>query len=981
MNSDKIPRINNAQSNPNGNMSGILNATEMGSVGTDGMKGVIDAAASSLSDGVAYGKLNVPILGNSDSINPSSAANAGLDAGLDAASSAKNAAKNAVSGALGDIAPPGLNLSSLAELTGAPPQTYTLITEQATKKEISDRIVDDINTSANKTDIIGMGLFQKLINGIDREEFKKQLGPMMAKELNNMYENNIEFQESLAKIWTFAFRSRTYPILQAGFKNMSAMQLTTVREPNQQNTVVASSSQTGGASNSHLFNVFVYYKRELLESLINKYENFQHVSIQTVTNDQQKLFSKIIRHYAITPLNDLPKELSKLIVGTQYYVDLNLAESIADDESLFGIFNGILHSFSENTKERTTNSQSNNDNTNEPANDAVDAQNAGQDKFSELVENVSSGGGISSHIHPTVYYHTRLSNLINVSDKLKYSADKHKMSSDPYSDAAIIPVNPETKADPKSSAKISGGARLENASGKFDNPILADIRDGLSGGSIDANAERSNNDIYDDSNLTTRPRYMPASYDWYYIENQVAINIKKYVNELVKESEDELKIAFKTNWKKYSFEYLNDYSPESVMRVHAQEEFNNLLFALCENINDATAEHILHYYAFGDGVDNFIEAFSSEVFIDENDPSIFESIMGYSRISKKLFSSNAFKLIPPTRNFEDVTKPVYNENSINRTDDNSLPSKLVEEEEDLNDDEESSSPEVTPNIGKNSKGGDADEQENSNEDEQDSSATTKPIPSFINFHFDNKQYKNASDILPQSYKWTPAILKTAYEALDEIFKDCLTDVELLSDIFKGYTSTTRAFMTDIVRDFRQNKGQIKKFIQNYIAIKHPHIKILLSECMEETCSLWLTKKPNKSDPKHLAMYTMFLLFFKLSSDDKKKSWIVTEVDTLGNKLPMHTTINKSIEIAIREFSNAYTGGQTGIITELRNISNDSTLQSQYNQFFVNILKVLQDPEPTNTGGKARNHITKIESRPASRKSSNNRTLRNRGVRK
>jgi hypothetical protein len=451
---------------------------------------------------------------------------------------------------------------------------------------------------------------------------------------------------------------------------------------------------------------------------------------------------------------------------------------------------------------------------------------------------------------------------------------------------------------------------------------------------------------YDDNSLKSRPRYMPASYDWYYIEKKVAEDLEKYIVKLFKQSENNVKDAFKNVCKQYNAAYLNDYGETSIMRKYAQEEFNNMILGFCENINDTTAEQILYHYAFGRGFDDFEEALSGDVFAEENHPFTVESVIGYGRIVKKFFNTDVFELKFPRRSFENISvnsqaikdsvvdtfsEPEPETEDLEAEEPTAEGSETEEleaegsETEELEaegseteepetktesltpaaatvDSEEGDSrlaPEnvqagggegnesiaeapvtleainntVTPEATVNTVKQDELEKGMANpETKNKPDKETKAMPDFAKINFNSKKYNDAFTAWPLSYKWEPAMLKVAYNVMDDIFYAALQDTAFLGEIFKIYSNSSVQFMQDIVDDFKHKQSEIEKFIQNYVIIKHSHIKPILTKCIEETIGLWLTKKAEECDPKHLAIYTMFLLYFLLSSPDKKMAW-------------------------------------------------------------------------------------------------------------
>jgi hypothetical protein len=156
----------------------------------------------------------------------------------------------------------------------------------------------------------------------------------------------------------------------------------------------------------------------------------------------------------------------------------------------------------------------------------------------------------------------------------------------------------------------------------------------------------------------------------------------------------------------------------------------------------------------------------------------------------------------------------------------------------------------------------------------------------------------------------------------------------LGEVFNIYSTASLRFAEDILTDFKNNEDKIKIIVQNHVVTKHPRVKSIVAKCIEETSSLWLTKRAGDCDPKHLAIYAMFLLFFTLSDNDQKNAWRVRELDEDGNELPMYETIQKSIQNVIQAYCDVYLGGQTQIIDNLRKIANESTLQYEYSNFFM-----------------------------------------------
>ena len=1435
-------------------------------------------------------------------------------------------------------------LKSMFEFKATP---YTLLPNQGKVTEedptakaaigkISDVIVDDIETSEKKTNLIGKGLFQKLINSIDVDEFKKQLGPMVKKELNAIYENNTELQEALCKIWILAFRSRTYPVFNAAFETMSGKALKDSDKLNKQvanntnkpaeisvdvpeegdehedgdeedseseegdehedsesKTDVASKittlkgatpegrplekKMTGGQkkmTNSHIYDVFIYYKREFLESIIDKRAIFNSASYQTVFNSQKSLIAKMVRHYAIIPRDILLGKLSKLIVGVEDFNQLaELDEAPAGDEHLFGIFNGILSELinkklrqpgeydgddeddgddddedddeddededddddeksndgnQEKPDEKDDNSkvtdpkqqppirdaqsmqpkpndkpivssavvgvpspsvvrkysdtgknsatfmsnnsdlknsirgqpysgvvpgalktvdtkseqkfnQSNdikgdlqiqpNDGANNPVtlesdnpvkttllvkkaikklaannaskksglgdgsvassnnvgdsdsspdmsdfyddndddndNDNDDNSTSSESSYDEdssyvfrgkkekakvntpsnelsstlkndgqnnmpdndlnfhnsVIRNIDNNlktenkykneqkavskeygsATTNTEFNDSYYYHVNaIQNIINAELKpklaelqqlkqTKYPSDENLQNLINYCETLLTEYtqsstentptdgsransnngstdgsransnngstdgsrsnsnsNNDSKVDSQAISNSNNGSEpeLKSDSVKIDNYFnndddpaavvlktqekrkklnrelpqlggsnraeenLIKMREqimklwdvsqklkrvstnrhktpqstdegkysranprmltatprpaffAISRGGGDGDEEEEENTpvkedpgepkVYDDENLSTRPRYMPASYDWYYIEKKVADDLEKYIIMLFKQSENQIKDVFRNVCKQYNAAYLNDYSETSIMRQYAQEEFNNMLLGFCENINNTTAEQILYHCAFGPKFDELEEAFAGDVFSEENHPSIIESIIGYGRIVKKFFETDVFKLDIPTRSFENIAnnanavvdsvketvserEPEDNDTDANETEVDADKEKNNEEGSNDDDSEEAKAKAnndhedeirgyqyVGRHVDKRNKdivGGDhptkktetSDPETEHNEDTNKPNAKpdkkTKELPDFIKFNFDSKKYKDAFTAWPFSYKWEPAILKVAYTVLDNIFKAALQDTVFLGEVFTIYSNSAVQFMQDIVEDFEHHKNKLKVYVENYVILKNPHIKIILTKCMNETIALWLTKKAEECDPKHLAIYTLFLLYFYLSSSEKKLSWnthtetgevkedeepdneVPVDNEELGNEEPgneepgneelgneeldneepgnevpvgndeteasgdnkeqqskphIYNPIDKTINNAIREFSDIFLNGQTEILDHFRAISNESTLQFEYNQFFVKAMESAEE---------------------------------------
>ena len=864
-------------------------------------------------------------------------------------------------------------------------------TAKAAIPVISNTIADDIETSEDKKDQIGKGLFQKLIDNIDVKEFKKQLGPMMKKELNAIYENNLDMQESLCKIWLLAFRSRTYPIFNEVFQTMSGKELKgsdklnvpganqSSSESEQEDLTItktkldiadrnylehqkeqrendkkreARKSQAIGVdipeeaddegnaqgyegnakeesgmvkmsggekmSGSQIYNTFIYYKRAFLESIVDKHAMFNSASNRTVVNSQKALLVKMVGHFALIPRDILVGKLSKMIVGLEDFKELSEnGEAPEGDDHLFGIFNRILNKFTngklkqpgveyedseeeydgdnaeehneeENNKEDNNEEENNKEENNKEASPSESAPAPVSAPTSET-GSTTTGGGAKLNASKLIKMRDQMMKLWNVSQKLKQVANSHHRDS----------IN---------AFRGGGGGKVEGENTK---------------------TPASN---YDDNSLKSRPRYMPASYDWYYIEKKVAEDLEKYIVKLFKQSENNVKDAFKNVCKQYNAAYLNDYGETSIMRKYAQEEFNNMILGFCENINDTTAEQILYHYAFGRGFDDFEEALSGDVFAEENHPFTLESVIGYGRIVKKFFNTDVFELKFPRRSFENISVnsqaikdsvvDTFSEPEpetedleadepaaeVSKTEEPAAEGSKTEEleakepetkTESLTPDAATVDPEkgdsklapenvqagggggnesiaeapVTPEATVNTVKQDELEKGMANpETKNKPDKETKAMPDFAKINFNSKKYNDAFTAWPLSYKWEPAMLKVAYNVMDDIFYAALQDTAFLGEIFKIYSNSSVQFMQDIVDDFKHKQSEIEKFIQNYVIIKHSHIKPILTKCIEETIGLWLTKKAEECDPKHLAIYTMFLLYFLLSSPDKKMAW-------------------------------------------------------------------------------------------------------------
>jgi len=255
---------------------------------------------------------------------------------------------------------------------------------------------------------------------------------------------------------------------------------------------------------------------------------------------------------------------------------------------------------------------------------------------------------------------------------------------------------------------------------------------------------------------------------------------------------------------------------------------------------------------------------------------------------------------------------------------------------------------------------------------------TKDLPEFIKFKFDNKLYTDAYTYWPLSYKWEPAMLKSAYKVIESILYDALQDVGFLSEIYSIYSKTSIQFTKDILSDFKSNNEKMKTYIQHSVVTKHPHVKRILIKCMDEAISLWLSKTADECDPKHLATYTMFLLFFLLSDNQKKVSWIVQNVEPDGSKTPIRKEIKKSIQNAVKEFSDAFLMGETDVIDNLRNVGKETAINDAYDTFFVTLLEeaLAEDDEAKMKGGSNNMFYANVNPRGVSR----SRTLRNRGKR-
>jgi hypothetical protein len=858
-------------------------------------------------------------------------------------------------------------------------------TAKAAIPVISNTIADDIETSEDKKDQIGKGLFQKLIDSIDVKEFKKQLGPMMKKELNAIYENNLDMQESLCKIWLLAFRSRTYPIFNEVFQTMSGKELKgsdklnvpganqSSSESEQEDLTItktkldiadrnylehqkeqrendkkreARKSQAIGVDipeeaddegnaqgyegnakgyegnaqesgmvkmsggekmpGSQIYNTFIYYKRAFLESIVDKHAMFNSASNRTVVNSQKALLVKMVGHFALIPREILVGKLSKMIVGLEDFKELSEnGEAPEGDDHLFGIFNRILNKFtngklkqpgveyedSEEEYDGDNAEEHNEEEHNEEENnkEASPSESAPAPVSAPTSEtgSTTTGGGAKLNASKLIKMRDQMMKLWNVSQKLKQVANSHHRDS----------IN-----------AFRGGGKGEGENTK---------------------TPASN---YDDNSLKSRPRYMPASYDWYYIEKKVAEDLEKYIVKLFKQSENNVKDAFKNVCKQYNAAYLNDYGETSIMRKYAQEEFNNMILGFCENINDTTAEQILYHYAFGRGFDDFEEALSGDVFAEENHPFTVESVIGYGRIVKKFFNTDVFELKFPRRSFENISVnsqaikdsvvDTFSEPEpetedleadepaaeVSKTEEPAAEGSKTEEleakepetkTESLTPDAATVDPEkgdsklapenvqagggggnesiaeapVTPEATVNAVKQDELEKGMANpETKNKPDKETKAMPDFAKINFNSKKYNDAFTAWPLSYKWEPAMLKVAYNVMDDIFYAALQDTAFLGEIFKIYSNSSVQFMQDIVDDFKHKQSEIEKFIQNYVIIKHSHIKPILTKCIEETIGLWLTKKAEECDPKHLAIYTMFLLYFLLSSPDKKMAW-------------------------------------------------------------------------------------------------------------
>jgi hypothetical protein len=213
---------------------------------------------------------------------------------------------------------------------------------------------------------------------------------------------------------------------------------------------------------------------------------------------------------------------------------------------------------------------------------------------------------------------------------------------------------------------------------------------------------------------------------------------------------------------------------------------------------------------------------------------------------------------------------------------------------------------------------------------------SKKLPDFVKFDYDDERFKQSISVNPFSYKWQPAMLKVAFNVLDDIFYAALQSVDFLKQVYNTYDDSTEQFAKEILADFQENEAGIKKYIQHYIVTKHEHTRSILTECLNETIALWgLVRQEDECEPQHLAVYTTFLLFFKLSHDDVKMNWreTVNEREENGEKEEDDKFIVPEAYNAARDFAESF-GEEVSTITDLLKIANNSPIKAEFNKFFV-----------------------------------------------